>query len=72
MASPTNLTDRISHLRERRTPSPLVHGGGRQSMVPAPSQERRPATDNFMIFAYALLCMALVAQTGLILFLEIL
>ncbi|MFP4157386.1 MAG: hypothetical protein ACLFU4_07190 [Opitutales bacterium] len=72
MASPTNLTDRISHLRERGEHSPIIRGGGPQPVVTASRLERRPATDNLMIFAYALLGLALLTQVGLILLLEVL
>ena len=72
MASPTNLTDRISHLRDRRDDPPVVGGGGPQPVAPATKYERQPATDYFMIFAYALLSVALAAQLGLIVLLEFL
>jgi len=72
MASPTNLTDRISHLRDRRDDSPVGGDGGPQRVAPATKYERQRATDYFMIFAYALLGVALAAQVGLIVLLEIL
>ena len=72
MASPTNLTDRITHLRDRPQDRPAVRGGEPQPVASVAKYERRPATDYFMIFAYALLSVALVTQAGLIVLLEIL
>ncbi|MFO8026333.1 MAG: hypothetical protein R6U56_01545 [Opitutales bacterium] len=75
MPAPTNLTDRISHLRDRR--SPIVQG----EEAPAPEQtarakkrsrpERKFATDYFMLFVYALLAIALLAQLALIGWLDV-
>lgn len=77
MAGPTNLTDRISHLRDRTDGSSIVRAG--QAPHPAPRQrparrrrpERRCATDYFMLFVYALLAVALAAQLGLIVWLDV-
>lgn len=76
MAELTNLTDRISHLRDRKGSSPVMQGGN----TPEPPQsaplkkrrsERKFATDYFMLFVYALLAIALVAQLGLIVWLDV-
>ena len=76
MAVPTNLTDRISHLRDRKTPSPVMRSGPAAEEPQRPvakrkTPERKFATDYFMLFVYALLAIALVAQLGLIVWLEI-
>jgi hypothetical protein len=76
MPEPTNLTERLSHLRDRKGRSPLVKGSG----APEPSQrtedrkkqpERRLASDYFMLFVYALLAVALIAQMALIAWLDV-
>ncbi|MGB0415287.1 MAG: hypothetical protein ACPGKS_00410 [Coraliomargarita sp.] len=75
MASPTNLTDSITQLRERK-------GGFRvgNSLPPEESQpvqaktkprERRFATDFFMLFAYGLFAAALIIQLILIIWLDL-
>jgi len=75
MAELTNLTDRISHLRDRKGGSAIVRGGG--SAPPTPrkvgkrSPERRFATDYFMIFVYALLGIAVCTQFVLIAWLDV-
>ena len=76
MPAPTNLTDRISHLRDRRDVSPVMRGGqppeAPQKPVPKrKNPERKSATDYFMLFVYGLLAMALVAQLGLIVWLDV-
>ena len=70
MAELTNLTDRLSHLRDRKGGSPVVQGG---QMPEAPKlkvkrklSERKFATDYFMLFVYALLAVAMLAQLALI------
>lgn len=77
MAELTNLTDRISHLRDRKGSSPVVQGGKHQPSLPIkPSRrklpERRFATDYFMVFVYALLGIAVLTQFALIAWLDIL
>jgi nitrate reductase NapE component len=77
MPEPTNLTDRISYLRDRKDRSPIVQGGE----APAPKKnpqknkrrrpERKLANDYFMLFVYALLAIALVTQLGLIVWLDL-
>ena len=77
MPGPTNLTDRISHLRDRKGSSPVVQGGqagavaneARQSKVRKP--ERAFATDYFMLFVYALLVIAFATQLLLIVWLDL-
>jgi len=74
MGELTNLTDRISHLRDRKQPSPLMQGGKQpmpdDNLPVRRSLERRFATDYFMIFTYALLAVALIAQLLLIVWLD--
>lgn len=81
MAELTNLTDRLSHLRDRKGGSPIVQGGSREPRHDAPrsakkprprSPERRFANDYFMVFVYALLSIALLTQLVLIVSLDIL
>lgn len=76
MSELTNLTDRISHLRDRKGGSPIVQGG---SIPPSHSAkkarprspERRFANDYFMVFVYALLGIAICTQFILIAWLDI-
>ena len=76
MAELTNLTDRISHLRDREGGSPVVQGGVRGPNQPfKPSRrklkERRFVNDYFMIFVYALLGVAMVTQFALLVWLDV-
>ncbi len=75
MASPTNLTDRISHLRERPSRATAGQGPAHRPTPPAAKRkvtlERKPASDYFMIFVYALLAIAFVSQLMLIVFLDV-
>jgi hypothetical protein len=75
MAELTNLTDRISHLRDRKGGSAVLHQEDRQSRPPNKprkrSLERRFATDYFMMFVYALLAAAVFTQFVLIAWLDI-
>jgi hypothetical protein len=76
MPEPTNLTDRISHLRDRKGHSPVVRGGGRpEKPKDGGSKRKRPerkfTTDYFMIFVYALLAIALTVQLVLIVWLDV-
>lgn len=76
MAELTNLTDRISHLRDREGGSPVVQGGVRVSNQPfKPSRrklkERHFANDYFIIFVYALLGVAMVTQFALLVWLDV-
>ncbi|MFQ3241089.1 MAG: hypothetical protein ACI9A1_000397 [Lentimonas sp.] len=74
MSSPTNLTDSLTRLRERKdvfdttnssqstdTPQPRAQSNG----------ERRFATDIFMVFAYTLLGVATICQLILIVWLDV-
>jgi hypothetical protein len=72
----TNLTDRISHLRDRKGSSPVVQGGVREPNNPVQSfrrklPERRFANDYFMIFVYALLVVAVLTQFALLAWLDV-
>jgi hypothetical protein len=75
MAELTNLTDRISHLRERKGSSPVISGGDGPGPPPKRKKpkppERKFANDYFMFFVYALLCVALIVQIGLIAWLDL-
>ncbi|MGB0744501.1 MAG: hypothetical protein ACPGSB_08235 [Opitutales bacterium] len=76
MAELTNLTDRISHLRDRKGSSLIVKGGSvpdtpRQPERKRPRPERKLTTDYFMLFVYALLAVALVTQLALIVWLDV-
>lgn len=76
----TNLTDRISHLRDRKAGSPIISGSPtpkKPQKAPAKrkvsrsTKERRMDTDYFMLFVYALLATSLVCQVGLIVWLDL-
>ena len=75
MAELTNLTDRISHLRDRKGSSAVVKGSGApqapKAQRPKRLPERKFATDYFMLFVYALLAIALVTQLALIVWLDL-
>ena len=76
MAELTNLTDRISHLRDRKGGSPLVQGTNgpkapKKGFDSKKQPERKLATDYFMLFVYALLAVALIAQLTLIVWLDV-
>ena len=76
MAELTNLTDRISHLRDREGRSPVVQGGvlePNQPITPSRAKppERHRANDYFMIFVYALLGVAMVTQFALLVWLDL-
>ncbi len=75
MSSPTNLTDRITHLRDRKDkivrPQTNHSGKNPQSGKPGNRRERRFATDYFMLVAYSLLGFALLSQFFMIFWLDI-
>ena len=75
MSSPTNLTDSITRLRDRKGGSNIVSGKRPAAKPPAPrnkpSSERRFSTDSFILFAYILLGIAAVCQLILIVWLDI-
>jgi hypothetical protein len=76
MADLTNLTDRLTHLRERKTGFTVIQGDpqneqkSRDSAKPAANEahprERRFPTDYFVLFVYALLVVAVLTQFALI------
>jgi len=73
MSELTNLTDRIAHLRERKGTSEVLQANrppSRPSRHPL-TKERKFATDTFMLFAYGLVCIALMAQFILIFWLDV-
>ena len=76
MGELTNLTDRISHLRDREGSSLVLQGGVRELNQQIKSSrrklpERHIANDYFMIFVYALLGVAMVTQFTLLVWLDI-
>ncbi len=75
MASPTNLTERISQLRQRKggflpdqQPQPPLSS---PKSPQAPVKARKFATDTFMLLAYGLFAAALAAQLFLIAWLDL-
>lgn len=75
MTSPTNLTERLTQLRDREdsflgqqpeTPSPAPKRAPRSKR-----RERKFATDSFMLFAYSLFAVALIIQILLIIWLDL-
>ena len=74
MSSPTNLTDSLTRLRERKN-NPVATNNKRNERPSAPhaqtASERRFATDLFMIFAYTLLGVATLCQLIVIVWLDI-
>ena len=69
MSDITNLTDRITHLRDRKNKA-----GASQAPLPRQKnakRERRFATDFFMLVAYSLLGAAILCQFFLIVWLDI-
>ena len=73
MVSPTNLTDRISQLRENKQASSVLNSG---ETAPSPQQKKvatpkEPAFDAFMTVSYTLFLIALVGQLFLIISLDI-
>ena len=73
MVSPTNLTDRISQLRENKQASSVLNSGEK---APAPEKKKvaipkELAFDPFMTVSYTLFLIALVGQLFLILSLDI-
>lgn len=80
MVSPTNLTDRIAKLREKKSHSSVLNApdnsqersnSSNNPAAPDPMQgSRKMAFDYFTQFAYSLLFLALIGQLILILSLE--
>jgi hypothetical protein len=79
MAEMTNLTDRLTHLRDRKQSSPIIQGDPNREQKPKKDdraevssiRERRFATDYFMFFVYTLLGVAVVTQLILIVWLDV-
>ena len=76
MSSPTNLTGSITRLRNRKDKVNITHvdtfgNASRFKKSLKTSRERRFATDFFMLFAYSLLGIAILAQLFLIVWLDI-
>ena len=69
MSSPTNLTDRITHLRDRKNKAGISQAPLRGNRKV--TRERRFATDFFMLVAYCLLGAAIFCQFFLIIWLDI-
>ena len=73
--SPTNITERISYLRERKKNSEII--GEQHPEQPKKQRSRRAAserkfaTDYFMLFVYSLLAIAILSQFILITWLDI-
>lgn len=77
MSELTNLTDRLSHLRDRKTGSPIIQGDPEREQKSHPKKksapnERRFSTDYFMLFVYTLLVVAVLSQFALIAWLDVL
>ena len=74
MSDITNLTDRITHLRDRKNKA-KSHLNKHSGKAPKPAleirRERRFATDYFMLVAYSLLGAAILSQFFLIIWLDI-
>ena len=73
MVSPTNLTDRISQLREKKRISSVLNSGENS---PTPQKKKAMAPkertfDAFMTVSYSLFLIALVGQLFLIVSLDI-
>ena len=74
MSSPTNLTDSLTRLRERKdNPNTIKRKPTGRPASPRgkSTRERRFATDFFMVFAYTLLGVAMICQLILIVWLDI-
>ena len=70
-----NLTERISHLRDREGGSVILNGNPRnstQKKSPSSSPERRFARDYLMVFVLALFCITVLAELMLIIWIDIL
>lgn len=73
MSSPTNLTDRIAQLREKKKVSSILntHLNERPNPEPSPLTIKRLAYDYFSTFSYILLILALIGQLLLIISLDL-
>ncbi len=73
MVSPTNLTDRISQLRENKQASSVLNSGEKASTLQKKkiAVPKEMAFDAFMTISFTLFLIALVGQLFLILSLDI-
>jgi hypothetical protein len=79
MAELTNLTDRLAHLRDRKSAAPMLSGDAPDSQIPKKTPKksrkklvgRRFANDYFMVFVYVLLGVAVLTQFVLIAWLDV-
>lgn len=73
MVSPTNLTDRISQLRENKQASSVLNSGEKAStpQINKVAVTKELAFDAFMTVSYTLFLIALIGQLFLILCLDI-
>lgn len=73
MTSPTNLTDRIAQLREKKEASSILNPHQPKATDPNPNSlnEKPFAYDYFTFFAYSLLLTALIGQLFLIVSLDL-
>ncbi|NBB80039.1 MAG: hypothetical protein GVY36_11450 [Verrucomicrobia bacterium] len=79
MAELTNLTDRLTHLRERNSGSPIIQGDPEREKKPkvpptaksTPNRQRSLPADYFVIFAYTLFGVAVITQFLLIAWLDL-
>jgi len=73
MSDVTNLTNRITHLRDRKNKAGIGPEGTRKTPLKGKktTRERRFATDFFMLIAYSLLGAAILSQCFLIVWLDI-
>jgi hypothetical protein len=75
MSELTNLTDRISHLRDRKQGSRILSNQPPPKTPKKSSTKRKTertlATDYFMFFVYALLSISILIQIGIIVSLDI-
>ena len=70
-----NLTERISHLRDREGGSVILNnnrGDSSQKEKPSPSPERRFSRDYLMVFVLALFCITVLIELALIIWIDIL
>lgn len=78
MAELTNLTDRLAHLRDRkatpkaqRSAKPAKPSRKKAPPKPKIARERKFAADDFGLFVYSLLGVALLSQIILIVWLDL-
>ncbi len=74
MADLHNLTERISHLRDREGGSVILNnrkGDSSQKEKPALSPERSFSRDYLMVFVFALFCITILVELALIIWIDI-